>query len=202
MRKTRTSPRDPLRACQGDVYRDVEHIEYVQEDAGTLTISKVVFPFVVVLSQDCDLEQEYMARWRTPPKGSQDQWLISALVAPLYNVEHVFEGLHLSELQMRMEPINKKKTPGDFLKSNQRPRFHFMSFPNDVQVVDSVVDFKHYFSVSAIRLRDLWKTNLVFRLAELDREDLCQRFASYLSRIGLPDPVPWAGSDSQGGKAG
>lgn len=186
-RTTRTSPPHSHRACQGDVYKDVEHIEYVQERAGTLTVSKVVFPYVVLLSQDCDLEQEYKARWVEAPKASHDKWLISALVAPLYNVEHVFQGEHLSELSMKMEAISRNKTPGDYLVKNQRARFHFMSFPSNIPVVDSVVDFKHYFSVSAASLRNLWKTSLVFRLAELEREDLSQRFAAYLSRIGLPD---------------
>jgi hypothetical protein len=46
------------RVAQGAVYRDIEHVEYVQEQNGIITVSKIIFPFGVVLTQDCDLEQD------------------------------------------------------------------------------------------------------------------------------------------------
>jgi hypothetical protein len=162
-------------------------IEYAVEKAGALEVSKVVFPLVVVLTQDCDLEQEYRFRWARGKELTQDKWLISVLVAPLYNVEHVYTGEHLSEIGMTMEHINKKKSPGRFLQNNERPRYHFLSFPDSLPVVDSVVDFKHYFSVNGRHLRTLRDSNFVARLAPLDRENLSQRFSSYLARIALPD---------------
>ena len=177
------------RVCQGDIFRDVEYVEYVAEKAGNVEISKILFPLVVVLTQDCDLEQDYrFRRSQTPPK-SQDKWLISVLVAPLYNVEHVYLGEHLSDLKMAMEPINPKKSPGRFLLQNERPRYHYLEFPTSFPIVNSVVDFKHYFSVNVQYLRRIRPTNFVCQLAALYREDLSQRFAAYLARIGLPDQV-------------
>lgn len=47
--------RKRARIFQGDIYKDVEFIEYAIEKSGVIEISKIVFPFVVVLTQDCDL---------------------------------------------------------------------------------------------------------------------------------------------------
>ena len=176
------------RICQGDIFRDVDYIEYVNEKSGIAEISKIVFPLVLVLTQDCDLEQDYKYRWSKDKGGSShDKWLISVLVAPLYNAEHVYLGEHLSELDMRMESINKKKSPGQNLRNNERPRYHYIEFPPDIPIVPSVIDFKHYFSVNVNYLKKIKKSNYVCCVSDLFREDISQRFASYLARIGLPE---------------
>jgi hypothetical protein len=183
MIRARTEPDE--RVCQGDVLRDVEYVEHVLEHEGILEVSKICFPFVIVLTQDCDLEQDHT--FRTQSKQTQDKWLISVLVAPLYNAEHVFSGEHLLDIGIKSEPMNRKKTDGHLLMQNEKPRYHFLEFPNDVPIVPSIVDFKHYFSVPVMYLRELKKTNFVCTVSELYREDLSQRFAAFLSRIGLPD---------------
>ena len=61
------------RVVQGDVYRDIEYIEYVAEKSGVVEVSKVVFPLVVVLTQDCDLEQDYRFRFSTESTSTQDK---------------------------------------------------------------------------------------------------------------------------------
>lgn len=147
-----------------------------------------MFPLVVVLTQDCDLEQDARYRGRREPRPSnQDKKLFSVLVVPLYNAEHVFRGEHLNELGLTMAPINKNRTPGEWLMINERPRYHYLDFPDDIQIVPSIVDFKHYFSVSITYLNKVRPQKFVCRLSELFREDLSQRFAAYLARIGLPD---------------
>lgn len=179
------------RTSQGDVFRDVECIEYVAERRGVLEVSKLVFPLVVVLTQDCDLEQN--AHYQNPgkkPRSNDDKRLFSVLVAPLYNAEHVFQGQHLAELGLTMALINKGKTDGRTLMQNERPRYHYLDFPPDVQIVASIADFKHYFSVSVAYLEKVRPKKFVCRLSELFREDLSQRFAAYLARIGLPEILP------------
>ncbi|MCC9607339.1 hypothetical protein LOC68_13280 [Blastopirellula sp. JC732] len=177
------------RICQGDIFRDVDLIESVHESNGRLKISKIAFPLAIVLTQDCDLAQDYTDRFSRRQVSNQDKRLFSVLVAPLYNIEHFYNGEHLSELGMKMQTVNKKKTQGDFLHNNQTPRYHYLKFGDDVPIVDSVIDFKHYFSVSVEYLKK--KKNgkdWVCKVSDLFREDICQRFAAFLSRIGLPDP--------------
>lgn len=191
MNNTKVRTKRLGRISQGDVFREVECIEYVAEKKGVLEISKIVFPLVVVLTQDCDLEQDarYRNNRKNPPKN-HDKKLFTALVVPLYNAEHVFQGNHLSELGLDMTPISKTKTPGKFLMQNERPRYHFLDFPTNVPIVPSIADFKHYFSVSVRYLEKIRTKNFVCRLSELYREDLSQRYAGYLARIGLPEMLP------------
>jgi hypothetical protein len=182
MIKARTNAEE--RICQGDVICDVDWIEMVLEQDGILEVTKIRFPFVIILTQDCDLSQDH--KFRTETKTTQDKWLISVLAAPIYNAEHVFAGEHLSDIGIKSEPVNKKGRPGEILMQNQNPRFHFLEFPIEVPIVPSVIDFKHYFSVPVLYLQPLKKTNFVCTVSELYREDISQRFASFLSRIGLP----------------
>ncbi len=175
------------RIYQGDIFSEVEYIEYVSEKEGIIEISKIIFPLVIVLTQDCDLEQDYKFRWsRSKRNHTHDKLLLSVLVAPLYNVEHVYLGEHLSDLKFKMETINKNKTPGKYLRNNERPRYHYIEFPSEIPIVPSVIDFKHYFSVNINYLKKIKKTNFVCRVSELYRENISQRFSNYLSRIGLP----------------
>lgn len=180
----KVDPKKEERILQGDIFRDIEYIESIMEDNGRLNISKILFPYIIVLSQDCDLAQDY--RFRTEEKNSQDKYLISVLVAPIYNYEHVCEGSHLSELEIKSQEINKKKTPGKNLRRNLNPRYHYLEFPSDVGLVPSVIDFKHYFSVSVMYLNQEKNEKFVCSVKELYREDISHRFAAFLSRIGLP----------------
>lgn len=184
--KVKKTPK--VRISQGDIIRDVEYIEYVVEKSGIIEVSKIIFPFVVVLTQDCDLEQDPAYRNRRLPRPStQDKKLFSILVAPLYNAEHVFAGEHLLDLNLTMTRINRKKTEGRTLMQNERPRYHYIEFPEDVTIVPSIIDFKHSFSVNIEYLASHKAKCFVFRLSELYREDLSQHFAMYLARIGLPE---------------
>lgn len=178
------------RVCQGDILRDIEHIEYVtQIDEGVIDVWKIVYPLVIVLTQDCDLQQDFKFRWSEDRKPDKhDKYLLSVLVAPMYNYSHVIAGEHLSELGYTMNPISAGKTPGTNLRNNETPRYHYLEFAEGEPLPKSVIDFKHYFSVNIEYLKQVKETAFVRRVAELYREDISMRFASFLSRIGLPAP--------------
>lgn len=184
MTNVRVGRQRRTRISQGDIFREVECIEFVKERRGILEVSKIVFPLVVVLTQDCDLQ------WDAAPASNQDKRLFAVLVAPLYNAEHVYQGQHLQDLGLTMASINKKATDGKTLRQNERPRYHYLDFPEDIDIVSSIVDFKHYFSVSVRYLEKARQRNFICRLSELYREDLSIRFAGYLARIGLPEVSP------------
>ena len=178
------------RLCQGDIYRDIHFVEEVIVEGDAIDVRRVLFPFVIVLTQDCDLQQDHSYRWplATDKKRiNHDKRILSALVAPIYNAEHFATGSHLEQLQMKMGEFAKKSRDYGFLTSNQNQRYHFLKFPPQVQIVDSVVDFKHYFSVSVEYMKRSRPSQFVAKIGDLYREDICQRFAAYLSRIGLPN---------------
>lgn len=172
------------RINQGDIISDVPFIEGVIEIDDVIKIEKIVFPYVIVLSQDCDLREDYQIL--EDHKKTQDKKLLSVLVAPIYNADHVFTGEHLSEIGIKSNPINRKATEGDYLVKNQRPRYHFIEFPDEIPLVPSIIDFKHYFSINSLFLLNLKRENYICTISELFREDISIRFANYLARIGLP----------------
>ena len=177
-----------LRIQQGDILKDVEFIESVTITNGDISISKIIFPLVIVLTQDCDLTWDYDSRQKDNQKCNQDKFLFSVLVAPLYNYEHFIMGDHLSELGQKMALIsrNKNKTDNKNLRNNENPRYHYLEFDESVQIVNSVIDFKHYFSVNVEYLRKHKEDNYICTVSPLFRERISQRFSNFLSRIGLP----------------
>lgn len=175
------------RIQQGDILSNVEYIESVQIEDGVVKISKIVFPLVIVLTQDCDLTWDYESR--TVEGKNQDKYLFSVIVAPLYNYEHFINGEHLSDLGQTMATISRKETKTDNknLRQNETPRYHYLEFDDHVPIVNSVIDFKHYFTVSIEQLRKHKESHYICTVSPLFRERISQRFSNYLSRIGLPE---------------
>jgi len=174
------------RVCQGDIFRDIEYFDSFSIDAGIVEIARISFPHIVVLTQDCDLAQDLT--FRHGDSRNQDKVLLSILVAPIYNLEFFLNGEHLSELDLSMRDFRHgSKTAINDIKNNSNPRYHFFDFGRESQLPPSIVDFKHYFAVNIKYLEDQRRNNRLFRIKELYREDISQRFSSFLSRIGLPD---------------
>lgn len=176
------------RVRQGDIFPSVPYYESYVEANGEFTLTVYDFPYVVVLTQDCDLEQNMNARNKLTDYAEpveNDKHLISVIVAPLYNAEHLFSGEHLSEIGIASQRFNSglKKA----VLSNQNARYHYIEFDDSVVLPISIIDFKHYFSVSLNWLEG----NITRRICGLNpiyRELVSQRFSNYLSRIGLPNP--------------
>jgi len=184
------------RVSQGDIYKDVWCFENISEDAENIYIKRVKFPYVVVLTQDCDIQQhtEYVNR-----KSGQ---LFSVLVAPLYNVAKFMEGTHLTNLNLEAPSYLSKKgtvleatgqhlnSIGNSIINNDIKRFHYIPIDDkELEIPPCVVDFKNYFSVGVNFLEQDKKKDFVCRLKPLYRELLTQRFSNFLSRIGLPEPI-------------
>lgn len=173
------------RVGQGDIYKEIEMVEEIQENDGNLFISKIEFPFVIVLTQDCDLERDYFNR--KDPEKDQDKFLFSVLVAPFFNEEHFRDGEHLDDLGIKMRKFKWNGTEASKIKKNQIPRYHYLEFPDNIPIVNSIIDFKHFFSVNISFLDKIRPINFECSISELFREDISNRFAFYLSRIALPD---------------
>lgn len=191
--EVRTNSTCDLRLCQGDILRNVVHIESVAHQGDYIEVTKTTFPRAIVLTQDCDLEQDFKKRILHPPKPT----LVSVLVAPLYVAEHVFVGEHLALLDMPMPKIEKASSPGKMLMQNETPRYYYLAFSKASRLPPLIIDFKHYFSVSVDYLRTLKPENFECRVNELFRESISLRFANYLSRIGLPEATATEAAASQ-----
>lgn len=172
---------------QGDIFKNVEFIEYVVESEESIEVSKIVFPNVIVLTQACDLKQDYDERVNQEKSDYHDKYLISVIVAPVYNFEDFRMGTHLNQLHMKMQEQGRRtKSKCENIFNNETARYHYLNFESNIQLVESVIDFKHYFTVTVNYLSQIYQENYVCSIEPLYRELISQRFSNYLSRIGLP----------------
>lgn len=177
------------RINQGEILKNVPYFESYTENNGEFALTVLDFPFVIVLTQDCDLEQNKRDREKqnqsveNTKKTLLDKHLISIIVAPLYNSEHLFSGEHLSLLGIEShKPSSEQKK---LIKQNQNPRYHYIEFNPESPIPNAVIDFKHYFSISLEWLESN-PNKKVCVISPIYRELVSQRFSNYLSRIGLP----------------
>jgi hypothetical protein len=173
---------DPSRICQGDIFEEVPFFETFSIKERIITFQIIDFPYVLVMTQDCDLLSDY--RLIEKKDNVLDQKILSTLVVPLYNAEHLWKGEHVSDLNYNANIIGSKDK--DKIKKNLIPRYHFIQFPPKAKLANMVIDFKHYFSITSSFLKDNLDKR-VCSIAGLFREDISHRFSFYLSRIGLPE---------------
>ena len=169
------------RVYQGDILRDFEYPEWVIVENKKIKINKRKIPYLIVLTQDCDLERDYEDRHEN---NNHDKFIHSVLVCPAYHSEKLKEGTHLNELKLKMEKFDEKRW--HWIKINQNLRYHFLEKNEILQIPDLVIDFKHYYTIPREILYRVLKEHYIGTINELFREALSQRFAYYLSRIGLP----------------
>lgn len=176
------------RICQGDIYRDLEYNYRIYKDEnGKLATDRITLPYVIVLSQDCDLESDYRNRTqKAEEQKTQDKFLHSLLVCTAYPAEELRHGTHLSGpgFHLTMENYNTKRW--DIIEDNKNERYHCLTADLNLQIPNLAIDFKHYFTVPRSELYGSRKKHYVASINELHREALSQRFANYVSRIGLP----------------
>jgi len=189
-------PIENVRPCQGAIYRDVTFIlglDIDSEDQGVNGIESFVYPYAVVLSQECDLTQDSKARESSQVAGGEssaiDKIVPSVLLCPAYQAEKLREGTHIEEafgvrVPRKTNPIYSQ------IERNNSARFHYLSGYRPLQVPECVLDFKHFFTLPTETLVRCYgnTSHLIARLSGAYCEEVSQRFASFLSRIGVPVP--------------
>jgi hypothetical protein len=138
-------------------------------------------PLVIVLSQDCDVEQDYRKRQTT---GRPFLWNI--LLADVFEAERLHEKLHAEE--------NTNSSEWRKIRENHTPRFQFLNriAPDQDALAAGLpalaVDFRLCFSIRTDELYERLRLGLTRRRCRLQTpyaEHLAQRFHSYQSRIPL-----------------
>lgn len=170
------------RVCQGDVIKDLRFmIGSTDADGNNLVGSSYDRMYAVVMSQDCDLE----SHTRTVESGKNDarSMLEAVLICPAYPIEQFKLGTHLGENSIGPLSVSTKE-----LKANDKhKRYHVLKEDKTIPITELVIDFKEFYTVPYVVVEEARKNNYVSTVNELFRESLSQRFASYLSRIGLPE---------------
>jgi hypothetical protein len=181
------------RLSQGDIYRNVTIVEGEYPD----NLDQTLFAYSVLLSQDCDLQQDWDANLELMKLTStdikerrklEDKLLRHLILAPCYVAEAFKDGIHIKERYM--QTWNTKEMEKQ-IKANKHIRYHFLPSEPGLQEQNLVVDFKHYFSIQRDQFYELAKRRGKFEyvcsIAVLYREALSKRFGDYLSRIGFPN---------------
>ena len=168
------------RLTQGDILRDFSFFSI--DDS-----SEYTFQYIVVVSQDCDIS---FSREQKEDKNTQkilyNQYLPNILFTPAFILSDFKEGKHLKKL-FNVEQKTFNITDLEKIKDNSKEiRYHYLPYYEDFQVQDLIIDFKIYFTLSLDKILEVYQDKYVATISELFRESLSQRFANYISRIGLP----------------
>lgn len=179
----------------GDIFRNVviKKINIISNES--YNVDTYEFPYAILLSQSCDLLWDYTTRTKVA-EGTKDDYnnaLMSLLLFPMHNFDLFVQGKHMKLFgwKMNKQDRNPKKYSSWSLLKNQDPRYHYFDFDRSTSLVPSVIDFKHWFSLDSETVRGMFAAGCyVGTLQTLYRERVLQRYANYLSRIGLPDESP------------
>lgn len=143
-------------------------------------------PYVLVVSQDCDLEQDFTLR-QTQPAVAPDQLLPSVLLCEVFTAE-----------ELRGRKTGPDKIGSDMwkrIRQNKDERYHF--FESVAVGADKLgaglpelgVDFKRYFTIPTDELylrMDRGHAQRRCRLVSPYLEHLTTRFAYFQCRVALP----------------
>ncbi len=128
------------RIAQGDILRDFSFFIIGKKNAQI----ELNFPYLVVVSQDCDLEQGSKINNSIESEDgtiSFNQYLHNVLLVPAFPSEIIRNGEHLSDLyKIKTQKIGKKLW--DKLKQNNDLRYHYLPQYNEFQIPDLLIDFK------------------------------------------------------------
>src|ERR1035437_9502957 len=135
---------------QGDVFRKIPFFESFKIVDGTVDIDIITFPYVIVLTQVCDLSQENEEIKKDIDSKIKkniadekflklyDKKLISILVAPMYNAEHFWKGEHTSDLGHGARVISERDRAK--IEINADPRYHLFVFTEESKNKYELVD--------------------------------------------------------------
>lgn len=183
-------PRDgPI--CQAEILSNIiQHtIDISGLSGGALKVDRRAHPFAIVISQDCDLDQDGKSRTETQRDSeSQKAQLKSRLIPGIL----FLEVTGATDLRGRSD-INS--TLWSRIKINKDERYHFIeAFPlsNDLQAEggpELAIDFKRYFTIPTEEVYAQISAGLAKRRTMLVTpyaQHLSQRFTSFLARVALP----------------
>jgi len=177
----RPSPSGSQCLCQGEIISGVIRFRI---DAATIdepepSVVQENYPHVIVMTQGCDLTQDFQSRRENKPSQLPD-----ILFCRIPTGE---------ELRNSTPGINS--TIWDRVKKNKDERYHFLErIPGDLDfcgegLPELSADFKRYFTLPTdeiYRRIELGMTRRRTVLCTPYLEHLSSRFAFYLSRVGLP----------------
>lgn len=173
---------------QGEILTNV--IQYnpvtheLSRDAEELPFERVIHPYAIIITQDCDLDFDYKARFASETQASK--LLNSILLCEIATAKEVRD---IEDKKV----MNSKEW--DFVKSHRHERFYFFEkTPPECEVEQEglpelTADFKKIFGIDAATLYRQIELGIVKRrtvLASPYLEHFSRRYYSFHGRVALP----------------
>jgi len=141
------------------------------------------YDHAVVMSQDCDLEQDFDARSSVGGAGNTaDKLLFSVILCGAYTATSLKAGRHREGAAAFG---SKEWKP---IVQNKQPRYQYLGHVPGISE-PLVVDFKDYFFVPGEFIYGEMRHGRATRISNVRepwRDQILQRFGFYLIRVGLP----------------
>lgn len=183
--------------CQGEILENMVQIitsveSLTHSDADTLEVLPVTHELVIVMSQDCDLEQDFKRR-----QTGGEPTLPNILFCDVWTAE---------TLRLKVEQLDQlgRKDWKKRIAQNQNERFHYLQkvAPGEdhrgTGLTATAIDFKIYFTMPTGELYARLATGEARHRCVLNSpyaEHLAHRFFRFQARVALPrdhevDPLP------------
>ena len=132
--------------------------------------------------------------WSLRDGGKATKFMPSILMCPIYNKETAKQGNHIKEAfsvfdaELDSSSVLFNSQEYKVAEKNWHYRYHpfKVSVNGKVLVDESVIDFKHYFSVPMSYLINN-RNNRLFQLDDLFAEQITLKFAAFLTRVPIPE---------------
>jgi hypothetical protein len=171
---------------QGEILTGIIHFKPVPDESSPdlekTQFKPIVYPYAIIVTQDCDLEWDYSAR----QNGDKPNKLLnSILVCEVYTAQDIRYNKTLQ--------INS--TDWNLVKSNRYQQYHFFEkIPLDYEssqegIPELTVDFKRIFAMDASFLYHQINNNIAKRRAVLESpylEHFSHRYHDFHGRVALP----------------
>ncbi len=169
---------------------EFQAIPDANENPTEVATRRVEHPLIIVLSQDCDLEQDFNVR-HPAEKPPPDHEAVEASPAALTHVL-LCDAHEESELKKRL-PDGLGSRDFRRIAGNQNERYHRIDGAELGDTGASIdplfLDFRRYFSIPCPAIYEQFASNAAGRTARLPAyylHDLNHRFYSYLARVAIP----------------
>jgi len=144
-------------------------------------MEEIRHPQAVVITQDCDLEQDFKARQAASSKNAADKLIPNILLLEAISATELLAGLSGSDIRKRVRQ-NKDERYHVFQKVEASDDSEGAGLPS------LGADFKRYFTVPTDELYAQLASNAKRRTCLFSpyMEHLAKRFADFQSRVALP----------------
>ena len=175
---------------QGEILSNLKRFKLNLESLrlGKPLVEPIIHSFAIVVTQDCDCEQDFKKR-------QEGDWVSDKIIPSILFCEVVAaEQLRNRDNDNKVKEINS--TVWGQVKINKNERYHFLeSVPAKADVLgeglpELTLDFKRYFTIPTEEVYyrlDIEEAKRRCRLISPYLEHLTSRFNNFQSRIALPE---------------